>query len=117
LKLSERRAIRRSWDDGKFTLRDLNREIARIAIHRHLLLCMALLAGENGQVPELVVVQDNTREIMKVFPSGKLPADPLQPNTVYETEPGSSRSVRYLSLYQWSDGGPKFAVFAKEVEP
>jgi hypothetical protein len=27
------------------------------------------------------------------------------------------RRVRYLTLYQWSSGGPKFAVFASEAEP
>ena len=54
---------------------------------------------------------------MKVFPSGKLPADPLQSNQIYECEPGSKRRVRYLTLYQWSSGGPEFAVFAREVEP
>jgi hypothetical protein len=95
----------------------LSIEIERNQIHRHLLLCLALVAGEGGVVPDLIGVQANTREIMKVFPSGKLPADSLQPNTIYAVAPGSSRKVRYLTLYQWSSGGPKFAVFAREVEP
>ena len=81
------------------------------------LLMPAIVAGDGGVVPELIVVQANTREIMKVFPSGKLPANPLQSNTIYETEPGGKRKVRYLTLYQWSEGGPKFAVFAREAEP
>ena len=74
----------------------------------------ALVAGEKGIVPELIVVQANTREIARVFPSGKLPADSFEPNTIYECESGGKRQVRYLTLYQWSDGGAKFVVFAKE---
>lgn len=105
------------WSAGELSQRQLSIEIERNQIHRHLLLCLALVAGEGVAVPDLVVVQANTREVQKVFPSGKLPADPLQPNTIYAVEPGSSRKVRYLTLYQWRSGGPKFAVFAREVEP
>src|SRR5215468_12372664 len=110
LKAREREA-RDSWSAGELSQRQLSIEIERNQIHRHLLLCLALVAGERGTVPDLVVVQVNTREIQKVFPSGKLPADPLQPNAIYAVEPGSARKVRYLTLYQWSSGGPKFAVF------
>jgi hypothetical protein len=73
------------WSDSECTLRDLNRKNELITIHRHLLLCMPLVAGECDQVPGLIVLLTGTREIMKVFPSGRLPADPLQPNTVYAT--------------------------------
>src|SRR5215468_9450884 len=110
LKAREREA-RDLWSAGELSQRQLSIEIERNQIHRHLLLCLALVAGERGTVPDLVVVQVNTREIQKVFPSGKLPADPLQPNAIYAVEPGSARKVRYLTLYQWSSGGPKFAVF------
>jgi hypothetical protein len=116
LKLREREA-RNAWSDSEYTLQDLNREYERIAIHRHLLLCIAIVAGDSDRVPELIVVQINTRENMKVFPSGKLPADPLQPNTVYETEPGGNRRVRYLSVFRGGSKGEKFAVFAREAEP
>jgi hypothetical protein len=102
------------WSAGELGRAAMSLEYDRNAIHQHLLMCLALVAGEKGSVPDLVVVQANSREIQKVFPSGKLPADPLQPNTVYETGPGSARKVRYLTLYQWSSGGPKFAVFARE---
>jgi len=95
----------------------LSIEIERNQIHRRLLLCLALVAGDGGTVPDLVVILSNTREIQKVYPSGKLPADPLQPNTIYETEPGSKWRVRFLTLYQWSSGGQKFAVFAREIGP
>jgi len=115
LKVREREA-RESWSAGELSQRELSIEIERNQIHRHLLLCLALVAGNGGAVPELIVIQVNTREIQKIFPSGKLPADPLQPNTIYAVEPGSARKVRYLTLYQWSSGGPKFAVFAREVE-
>jgi hypothetical protein len=82
-----------------------------------LLIRMSLVAGDGAAVPNLIVVQTATREIIKIFPSGKLPADPLQPNTVYGTEPGSARHARRLRLYRWNDGGPKFAVFAREATP
>jgi len=116
LKAREREA-RELWNAGKLSQPELSIEIERNSIHRHLLLCLALVAGEGGAVPDLAVVQANTGEIQKVFPSGKLPADPLQPNTIYAVDRGSSRKVRYLTLYQWSSGGPKFALFAREAEP
>jgi hypothetical protein len=116
LKAREREA-RDLWSAGELSQRELSIEIERNSIHRHLLLCLALVAGEGGSIPKLIVVQASTSEIAKVFPSGKLPADPLQPNTIYAVEPGSARKVRYLTLYQWSSGVPKFAVFAREAEP
>jgi len=61
------------------------------------------------------VVKADRDEIKRVFPLGKLPAESLQPNTIYPTEPGSRRRVRYLTTYQW-DNGKKFAVFAREPE-
>ena len=115
LKLREREALN-LWSDGKYTLPDLNREVERNQIHRHLLLCMAFVAGESGRVPEFIVVQVNTREIMKVFPSGKLPADPLQPNQIYECEPGK-RKARYLTVFRGASRGDKLAVFAREAKP
>jgi hypothetical protein len=65
------------------TQAQLSIEIERNAIHRHLLLCLALVAGEKGSVPDLVVVQTNSREITSVFPGGELPAEPLEPNMIY----------------------------------
>src|SRR5262249_1671948 len=56
------------WNAGKISQQQLTIEIERNSIHRHLLLCLALIGGEDGAVPDLVVVQANTREIMKVFP-------------------------------------------------
>jgi hypothetical protein len=114
LKRRQNEALER-WSVGALDQAAMSREFDRNAIHRHLLMCLALVAGEKGTVPDLVVVQANSREIQKVFPSGKLPADPLQPNTVYETEPGSAREVRYLTLYKWSPFGARFAVFAREA--
>lgn len=111
LKLREREAMK-LWNDSEYTLQDVNREFERAAIHRHLLLCMALVASERDQVPELIVVRVYTREILKVFPSGKLPADPLQPNTVYDCEPGGKRKVRYLAVFRGDSRGERFAVFA-----
>jgi hypothetical protein len=116
LKALERDA-RKLWDDGEYTLQDVNRVMERNWIHRHLLLCMALMAGERDQVPELIVVRPYAPEIMKVFPRGKLPADPLQPNQVYECEPGSKRKVRYLTTFRGDSRGEQFAVFAREAEP
>lgn len=114
LKLREREA-KKLWSDSEYTLQDLTREMERIWIHRHLLLCIALMAGERDQVPELIVVRVYTREILKVFPSGKLPADPLQPNTVYDCEPGGKRKVRYLTVFRGDSRGERFAVFAREA--
>jgi len=75
-----------------------------------------LFAAPRDESPELVVVRANRSEIMKVFPSGKLPADPLLPNQIYSTEPGSKRRVRYLTTYRWGGDGEKFAVFAREPD-
>lgn len=116
LKAREREAFG-LWQEGAISQRELSIELERAAIHRHLLMCMAFVAGEGWEAPELIVVRANHDEIRKVFPSGKLPADPLQPNQIYECEPGGKRRVRYLTLYQWSLGGAKFAVFAREVNP
>ena len=78
-------------------------------------LCLALAAAPRDEVPTLVVVLVNNREIMKVFPSGKLPEDPLKPNRVYETGPGGRLRVRYITTYRRGDG-ERFAVFARELE-
>src|SRR5215831_14567475 len=42
---------------GELSQHQLSIEIERNSIHRHLLLCLALVAGEGGAVPDLVVVQ------------------------------------------------------------
>ena len=63
------------WNSGKISQQQLTIEIERNAVHRHLLMCLALVAGGKGTVPELVVVQANSREIARVFPSGKLPVE------------------------------------------
>ncbi len=98
---------------GEIAMVPLSIELQRIFIQRHLTLCIALAAAPRDEALQLVVVLANHREIMKVFPSGKLPEDPLQPNHVYETEPGDKRRVRYLTAYRWGDG-ERFAVFARE---
>lgn len=90
-------------------------EWQRVSIHRHLLLCIALAASQRDAAPELVVILTNSRELMRVFPSGKLPVEELKPSQVYETEPGSRRRVRYLTIYRW-DNGEKFAVFVREPD-
>ena len=97
---ARKREVRDLWSVSELSQRELSIEIERNQIHRHLLLCLALVAGKGGSVPDLVVVQANTREIMKVFPSGKLPADPLLPNTVYEAEPCGNCRVRYLTVFR-----------------
>jgi hypothetical protein len=102
---------------GEMSQTTLSIEIERNQIHRHLHLCLALVAGEKGTVPDLVVVKANSREIARVFPGGKLPADSLEPNKIYECEPGGKRRVRYLTLYRWDSNGERFAVFAREPEP
>jgi hypothetical protein len=111
------REARDLWSAGELSQRELSIEIERNQIHRHLLLCLALVAGERGEVPDLVVVQANSREIASVFPSGKLPADSLWPNRIYECELGGKRRVRYLTLYRWDSNGERFAVFVREPEP
>jgi hypothetical protein len=111
------REVRDLWSVSKLSQRELSIEIARNQIHRHPLLYLVLVAGKGGSVSDLVVVQANTREIQKVFPSGKFPTDSLQANTIYAVVPGSARKIRCLTLYQWSSGGPNFAVLAREVEP
>jgi len=61
----------RPQDRREISQHDLSIEIERNAIHRHLLLCLALVVSEKGIVPELVVVQVNSRDIARVFPGGK----------------------------------------------
>jgi len=39
------------WNAGELSPRQLSIEIERNQIHRHLLLCLALFAGEGGVVP------------------------------------------------------------------
>lgn len=115
-RLNERiRELNAAHSRGEITLKALSVELQRFEIQRHLILCLALAAAPRDEVPALVVVLVNSREIMKVFPSGQLPEDPLKPNHVYETERGSKRRVRYLTTYRWGDG-ERFAVFARELE-
>ena len=92
-------------------------EWQRVSIHRHLLMCVALVATPRDEAPDLIVIRVNRDEIQRVFPSGKgkLPVEELKPNQIYETEPGSRRQVRYLTVYRWDDG-EKFAVFARESD-
>lgn len=115
-RLADRAAdLRAQLDRGDISLKRFSVEWQRVSIHRHLLLCIAIAAAPRDETPELVVVLTNSRELMRIFPSGKLPAEELRPNQVYETEPGSRRRVRYLTVYRW-DNGEKFAVFAKEPD-
>lgn len=99
----------------EISLKHFSVEWQRVSIHRHLLLCVALAAAPRDEAPELVVILTNSRELMRLFPSGKLPAEELRPSQVYETEPGSRRRVRYLTVYRW-DNEEKFAVFAREPD-
>jgi hypothetical protein len=73
---------------GEITLKSLAVESQRMEVQRHLTLCLALAATPPDEVPSLVVMVVNSREIMKVFPAGMLPEDPLKPNHAYDKEPG-----------------------------
>ena len=55
-----------------------------------------LAAALRDETPKLVVTFTNSRELMRVFPAGALPAEELKPSQVYKTEPESRRRVRYL---------------------
>ena len=90
-------------------------ELQRVEIQRHLTLCLARAEASRDEVLALVVVLVNNREIMNVFPPGRLPEDPLKPKQVYETGQGSKRRVRYTTTYRWGDG-ERFAEFAREPE-
>jgi hypothetical protein len=109
------RELNTAHSRGEISLKALFLESQRVDIHRHLALCLALAAAPRDEVPALVFVLADSREIMKVFPSSQLPEDPLQTNHVYVTEPGEKRHVRYLTAYRWGDG-ERFAVFAREPE-
>jgi hypothetical protein len=106
--------LRAQFAREEISMKRFSIEWQRVSIHRHLLLCIALVASPRDETPELVVVLTNNREMMRVFPAG-MPAEELKPNQIYETEPGGRRRVRYLTTYRW-DGGEKFAVFAREPD-
>jgi hypothetical protein len=67
------------------------------------------------KAPQLVLILTNSRELMRVFPAGTLPAEELKPSQVYETEPVSRRRVRCLTAYRW-DGGERSGVFLRGLE-
>jgi len=67
------------------------------------------------EAAELVVILTNSRELMRIFSAGTLPAEELKPSRVYETEPGSCRRVRYLTTYRWDDR-EKFGEFLREPD-
>src|SRR5262245_18033347 len=60
LKAREREA-RDLWSAGELSQRELSIEIERAQVHQHLLLCLALVAGEGGTDPDIVVVQERCR--------------------------------------------------------
>jgi hypothetical protein len=101
---------------GHLPIEALTIELQRLEIQRHLTWCIALVASPRDEFSQLIVVRANRQEIMKVFPLGKLPAETLQPNQIYPTEPGSKRLVRYLTTYRWGRDGERFAVFAREPD-
>jgi len=53
--------------------------------------------------------------MIRVFPSGKLPAEVLKPSQNCETEQASRLHVRHLAIYH-CDKGEKFAVFPQEPD-
>jgi hypothetical protein len=116
-RLNERESeLATSHARGDLPIESLTVELQRLEIQRHLTLCVALVAAPRDEFPELVVVRVNRSEIMRVFPLGKLPAETLQPNQIYPTEPGGKRRVRYLTTYRWGRDGERFAVFAREPD-
>lgn len=108
--------LRNSLEGHRINLEEFSIESQRIQVHRHLLKCLALVGAPRDEPVELIVVRITRAELRRVFPLGRSLAEPLVLNSIYSTEPGSRRRVKYVALYQWEKDGPRFAVFSREPE-